>query len=112
MISASGFPEITNFERFVESCNMHYFNYQEECRRRPVDSMNEQDFEGFFRTIGGEDFERMFLALRLRRFVEVNEGNVIRLMDDYVNPTTHLDEESKSFANWLLKRFKTVDNIR
>jgi hypothetical protein len=79
---------------------MHCFNYQEECRRRPVDAMNEKEFE------------RIYLALRLRRFLEVNERNVIRLISDCTNPTTHLDEESKSFADWLLKRFKTVDNSK
>jgi hypothetical protein len=74
--------------------------------------MSEKDFKDSFKTIEGEEFKRIFLVLRLRRFVEINESNVIRLVPDHMNPTTHLDEESKAFANWLLKRFKTVDKIR
>jgi hypothetical protein len=112
MISTSGFPEITNFEIFVERCNMHYYNYQDACKHKQVEAMTEKDFKDNFTTIQGEEFEKMFLALQLRRFVEINEGNVIRLIPDFINPTTNLDEESKAFATWLLKRFKTVNNIK
>ena len=98
MISTSGFSEKTNFDAFVESCNRHYYNYQDECKSKPVNAMTEQDFKGFFETIGGKELEQMFLALRLRRFVEINEGNVIRLMPDFINPGKNLDEESKAFC--------------
>lgn len=74
--------------------------------------MTVQGFEDFFTTIQGVEFERMFLALRLRRFVDINEGQVIRLVPDYINPGPNLDEESIAFAKWLLERFRTVDNIR
>jgi|SRR4051812_29895806 hypothetical protein len=112
MISASGYPEMTNFDAFVERCNMHYYNYQEGCKSKSVEAMTEQDFVDFFNTIKGEEFKRMFLALQLRRFVEINEGHVIRLKPDYINPGTDLDDESKAFAMWLLERFKTVNNIK
>lgn len=74
--------------------------------------MSEQGFEDFFTTIQGGEFDRMLLALRLRRFVDINDGQVIRLMPDFINHGPNLDEESKSFANWLLERFRTVENIR
>lgn len=112
MISTSGFPEITNFESFVESCNMHYYNYQEECKLIRVEAMSEKDFKDSFKTIEGEEFEKIFLALRLRRFVEINEGNVNRLKRDFINSGKDLDEGSKAFAIWLLKRFQTVDKIK